>query len=1284
MIKFFLSSVRRGLQELRTQIVEGLRTAGFNVSNMEIFGARPELPLESCLAEVRRCDAMILVVGPRYGALTPAGDVSFTHEEFREACRRGIPVFAFLVPPAEDASEDEQNRLHEFAAEASQARLRKSTEPGNLVGEIAFTLLQEKRAGRLGRRFAFFQTHDQFFAQQLEEKRLFNHSLPLVGRASTLDQLTGFLCSTAPAQIISAPGGAGKSRLLLELSRRAEQDPAVPQLRFAIPEARWTGEDIAELPTTPVVVVVDDGHRRPNLDALIQACRRHNSEARFLVSCRPALVNGVRYHLRTIETIGDPTEPIQLAPLEAADALELAREALTEESAELAERLVIASEGNPLVIVVGGRCIATHRVAPEVLGTPEEFQRIVLDRMLDDPVFAGAEGRLRRDVLDVIATIGPVSMEDRTVPESIAEFVGSQSHEVRTAMGELARAGFLMRRGRLGRVTPDVLADHLLFCKAVSPDGQPTGFVDSIFETFASGYLGNTVSNAAELDWRIAALGGEVEVLSLIWQRIDRQLPSLSHPARSELVSNLRRAAVFTPRRVLEVLEWLLEHPDAPAEPLLAGLGLTTLTVTLQDGICELLKIIATHPDYTRRGVDALIPIVPGDNRRTNQYPAHPRRVLEDLAGYEIGRHLACQQTVVERIRDVVRNALPDSPVAWAAPVLGAALVRSGESHRGTRHGLTIRGFPLSESLDRIAPIREVAIEGLVSLCDRESAGDAAAAVAELAKLLDAPRGIFGREVLDEEIRTWVPEATRAANELTTIATTAPLDVTRYLARRALRDVRDDFWSEIAGEVRPILDRTPAIADETLFDLFVGLPYDLHADDFQAERECAARCAKEVTHGLVARYHDLHGLLNALAERVTYIQHVYDDVDAQNYAEFARALAAEHSDHKIEWATAIIQHPAESIHRLLPAALLTIKEEPQQEVFSRLIDAVCQSPYETLRAVTANSFFYLVNSESADRSDLDLLKRFLNDPSTAVRRAAIWPLGQFQARLPDEVAEAAVSVEIGDDADLAEELCGLFCRHRRRGPTGLTDEQVDHLLAKLQPLRRLESRTHNVLTFIAYVSKRRPRSVVEMLLSRIQNACLRDVRGREERYDAIPIGGHGLSLPGLRESSEYLALLRQIRDAAETPDPLARHHLATLFCVAADLQAAADVLGEWTSSDDREKVVAAASLLREYHEDVVFALGDFVADTLDNAAKLGRDCYKAVSGQFFGIAISGAWTGAVGEPSPRHLRDKKLATEMAQKYASRPNVRQFYEAVAGHAEDSIRRELTEFEEEEFE
>lgn len=287
MTRLFLSSVRSGLAHLPAQIVEDLRRGGFDVSNMEIFGARPELPLEACLAELRKCDAVILIVGPRYGTLTPAGEVSYTHEEFREACRRGIPVLAFVLPPNEGIPDDERNRLREFETEVGSAVVFQRTSSADLRTDIATTLLQRLQAGDIGRRFTFFQTYHKFFERQLESRLLFNHLLPLVGQQEALERLTRFLRSDEAALVLSAPGGVGKSRLLLEIARSAESEPQLPRVRFVVPDAGWTPDDIASLPAGRVVVTIDDAHRRYDLGELLQACLTQNTEARFLVSCRP-------------------------------------------------------------------------------------------------------------------------------------------------------------------------------------------------------------------------------------------------------------------------------------------------------------------------------------------------------------------------------------------------------------------------------------------------------------------------------------------------------------------------------------------------------------------------------------------------------------------------------------------------------------------------------------------------------------------------------------------------------------------------------------------------------------------------------------------------------------------------------------------------------------------------------------------------------------------------------------------------------------------------------------
>jgi len=63
---------------------------------MELFGARADLPIETCLAEVRQSDALVVIVGHRYGSLVPDLGVSFSEAEYREGHRLGKPCLVYV------------------------------------------------------------------------------------------------------------------------------------------------------------------------------------------------------------------------------------------------------------------------------------------------------------------------------------------------------------------------------------------------------------------------------------------------------------------------------------------------------------------------------------------------------------------------------------------------------------------------------------------------------------------------------------------------------------------------------------------------------------------------------------------------------------------------------------------------------------------------------------------------------------------------------------------------------------------------------------------------------------------------------------------------------------------------------------------------------------------------------------------------------------------------------------------------------------------------------------
>lgn len=70
------------------------------VHGMEFFGSRPGAPKEECLAEVRRAHIFVLLLGMRYGSLDTDTGLSFTHLEYIESQRLGLPCLVYIIDEA--------------------------------------------------------------------------------------------------------------------------------------------------------------------------------------------------------------------------------------------------------------------------------------------------------------------------------------------------------------------------------------------------------------------------------------------------------------------------------------------------------------------------------------------------------------------------------------------------------------------------------------------------------------------------------------------------------------------------------------------------------------------------------------------------------------------------------------------------------------------------------------------------------------------------------------------------------------------------------------------------------------------------------------------------------------------------------------------------------------------------------------------------------------------------------------------------------------------------------
>jgi hypothetical protein len=72
---------------------------------MEFFGARADEPIETCLAEVRKSDILVVIVGHQYGSLVPKKSISYSEAEYCEGFRLGKTCLVYMrgdnvpIPP---------------------------------------------------------------------------------------------------------------------------------------------------------------------------------------------------------------------------------------------------------------------------------------------------------------------------------------------------------------------------------------------------------------------------------------------------------------------------------------------------------------------------------------------------------------------------------------------------------------------------------------------------------------------------------------------------------------------------------------------------------------------------------------------------------------------------------------------------------------------------------------------------------------------------------------------------------------------------------------------------------------------------------------------------------------------------------------------------------------------------------------------------------------------------------------------------------------------------------
>ena len=146
-MKVFLSSTSEDLVEHRRNAHDAIERLGQQVGRMEVFGARPEEPLDASLKEVENCDLFVGIYAHRYGHVPEGSAISITESEFRHAKEKDKPLFCFLVDEACEwprrliEKKPGQTKLARFKAALQREYVRDTfTTPQDLAVKVATSL----------------------------------------------------------------------------------------------------------------------------------------------------------------------------------------------------------------------------------------------------------------------------------------------------------------------------------------------------------------------------------------------------------------------------------------------------------------------------------------------------------------------------------------------------------------------------------------------------------------------------------------------------------------------------------------------------------------------------------------------------------------------------------------------------------------------------------------------------------------------------------------------------------------------------------------------------------------------------------------------------------------------------------------------------------------------------------------------------------------------------------------------------------------------------------------
>jgi len=1256
-VRIFLSSTFIELRDHRDRAIHGITTSRHSAVAMEFFPAEAGEPLGAALRHLDSADIMLLLVGFFGGSCVPDGHGStYTEAELERARAVEKPILTFVRTEAgvwqnresnSDAREALQ-RVHEYA---SSARVTPAyfESPLELEARLVEALDRWEQAGRPGAR-RVFAAWDEVFGPSAIQPLSFGH--PLVGRDAELRVFNDFLAGSRLIAVVSGRGGIGKSKLVRDWSAALPLDVAVLFVRDG---AAWHPDVVKEVPVGRVVLIADDAHADADIGKLLALTRELKSsgrDAKAILMTRPSGAAVLDTQLARRFHPDDVLRVPRLSPLPKADSRALAELLLPPALHVHVPYLVAFAGDTPLVLVVAADLINHGVHLPEVT-RQDDFRRLVFDRLLDE-YRAGTPGWVDwwNKSLDLIAAVGPLAAESLFV-ESAASFLARPSDEVIRAIDVLRTRGLLSRRGGI-HVVPDALADHILEGAAFRPMGEPTGYVQRVFEVFGETHLTEILANAGEAEWQRSGAHGLLT--SEIWRIVLGRIEGVRGWELRHRLKSLERSAPYFPDRVIQVVDLAQRIADE--------LGADEQAEVLR-GLPPLLRALRFHLEFIRPAVERLFPLAQEDRRAPHSYPDHAARVLDEMASY--GRQpVSFNEEMLRVAGDLAERAGAFEAAYTPLNIIDELLEREVELHDSDERSIRISTTGLN--YPAVAAVRRDALALTERLLNRPEPSVQVKAFKVLERLVGGSIRMMGRLPAAEEQEWQDAERVTVLDIIERRIETGEVSpVLVHQVRKSLARLRPLDGSSVATRIDGVLGRIQDSDDLIVVRSICTADWDFrdasngYHESVAHALEARSLAVKVFMQGWPDATHRVHRLETVLRSASDYAALEYSAAGAFANELFADDIVLDTALHHM------LANPDGALAQFMPFALSALRTK--NRVLYRRFAMRLTRPNS--RELFASAAVQVAAFSEPDSNDLAVLATSLRRDSVTIRKLAIGGFGRALATNPSADLASVVAQCVRLDQQLVEEVSEALFRYID-GATEVNPQVAKTFFDELVEVPELGG--YHVLATVARLAAATPGETARFLMARLQRSALEGWR-----YEVVPGSVAGeLDGSALRDWPGYVDFLRSLVGLLAEPT-IRPEHVANCFWVCGGIDSThLAVLDELAHAAGPVAGAQLVSLVGKAPPNLATTHPLFVchvAQALGGHPDIRREVVRALVLN----ATPRSWSRTLGEAAPVWVSLRDESQQLLDRY---PAVADLFDSLRQYAERRIGEDEAEDEPEE--